>query len=785
MKRKQVELLAPAGSLEGFYGAIQAGADAVYLGGTRFSARAYADNFTEEELIFSIRYAHVLGRKVYLTVNTLVKEKEFNDLFDYLCPFYEAGVDGVIVQDLGVLAMIGRTFPNLELHASTQMSVTGSNGAEMLKNLGVNRIVPARELSLKEIKAIKADTGLEIEAFIHGAMCYCYSGQCLFSSILGGRSGNRGRCAQPCRLPYQVKIGQYHSKECYPMSLKDMCTVEYLPDLIEAGIDSFKIEGRMKKPEYAAGVTAIYRKYIDRYYQEKEAGTRFSRTIDPKDMEQLSGLYLRSERQTGYYFMQNGAEMITLGNPSYSGSQESILTQVRTQFLNNKISEPISLTAQFHVGKNAVLTVKSNICSVTVQGKVVQSAVKQPITRENIEKQLNKLRETVFYATQISVDLSDNAFYSLKAINDLRRKAILALEEKQLEVYGFSNRHSIPLQEGFALEKNAAHFQRTENIGTRKNKVTWSVVLRTEEQLQGLQTFLEKNPTISLERITIDGDLLLKETVVQKCEKLSQLNPLFLALPYILRRRDQEYLQAVYSLLSQSWIEGCMVRSLEGYAYLKKVGYCGKIILDQGMYLWNQESLDFWNDKVLGFCLPVELNAGEQRELLNWKREGFQTEKIVYGRIPMMITANCVAKTTGHCFVSQSKQEEQLIRVNTESEEYSLKENCTKHKEQDMIENKYLTQERLAYLQDRYHKEFPVVVNCRHCFNILYNSVALTLYKGLEKWYGKVMFRLDFTIEGEAETMKILQYFQNIQNESNAALPAWEYTTGHEKRGVE
>lgn len=264
---KNVELLSPAGNYESFLGAINAGADAVYLGGTKFGARAYADNFTEEEICKAIFYAHLFQKKVYLTVNTLMKNPEMDELYDYLSPFYEAGLDGVIVQDLGVFMFIREHFPHLALHVSTQMTITGVNGAKLLKELGAERIVPARELSLEEIIKMKQETGLEIETFIHGAMCYCYSGQCLFSSILGGRSGNRGRCAGPCRLPYQIGTDKKNDVE-YPLSLKDMCTLEILPDLIEAGIDSFKIEGRMKKPEYAAGVTSIYRKYID-LYQKK------------------------------------------------------------------------------------------------------------------------------------------------------------------------------------------------------------------------------------------------------------------------------------------------------------------------------------------------------------------------------------------------------------------------------------------------------------------------------------------------------------------------------------
>ena len=318
---KKVELLSPAGNFKALKGAIHAGADAVYLGGERYGARAYADNFTEEEIIRGIHLAHVFGRKIYLTVNTLVKEKELDFLYDFLLPFYEAGLDGVIVQDLGVFRFIKAHFPGLLLHASTQMTVTGWRGTEFLQKEGISRIVPARELSLNEIVEIKKRTGVEIEAFIHGAMCYAYSGQCLFSSILGGRSGNRGRCAQPCRLPYHIGVNR-GQKESYPLSMRDMCTLELLPELIEAGIDSFKIEGRMKRPEYTAGVTAIYRKYIDKYYESCSHGpldhdscggtaSNGKYEIEKKDLERLNMLYIRSGTGQGYYHRHNGKDMLT------------------------------------------------------------------------------------------------------------------------------------------------------------------------------------------------------------------------------------------------------------------------------------------------------------------------------------------------------------------------------------------------------------------------------------------------------------------------------------------
>ncbi|MEG0721978.1 MAG: peptidase U32 family protein, partial [Lachnospiraceae bacterium] len=261
--KKKIEILAPAGSYESLKAAVKAGADAVYIGGSCFGARAYADNLNEEKLLEAIDYVHLHDCKIYLTINTLLKEKEIEkQLYDYLLPYYRQGIDAVIVQDVGVLEFIKERFPDLPIHASTQMTITNVAGAKFLEEQGVERVVPARELNLTEIREIAEHTGLEVECFVHGALCYCYSGQCLFSSLVGGRSGNRGQCAQPCRLPYQVEGEKNPS---YLLSLKDICTLQMIPEMVKAGITSFKIEGRMKKPEYVAIVTAMYRKYLDLY----------------------------------------------------------------------------------------------------------------------------------------------------------------------------------------------------------------------------------------------------------------------------------------------------------------------------------------------------------------------------------------------------------------------------------------------------------------------------------------------------------------------------------------
>ena len=314
LKKQEIELLSPAGSYEGFEAAIGAGADAVYVGGPDFGARAYAQNFTQEELIRAIRTAHIHGRKLYLTVNTLLKNREIREkLFDSLKPLYEAGLDAVIVQDLGVFQFIRRNFPDMHIHASTQMAVTGPEGMKFLEEQGAARVVAARELSLEELAAMHKESSIEIEAFVHGALCYSLSGQCLMSSILGGRSGNRGRCAQPCRLPYQVRKGEDRkfpkTEDLCPLSLKDICTLDILPEIVEAGVMSLKIEGRMKQPGYTAGVTGMYRKYLDILLENRQ-----NYQVTDKDRKYLLDIFNRGGSCTGYYKQHNGPSMMAFSN---------------------------------------------------------------------------------------------------------------------------------------------------------------------------------------------------------------------------------------------------------------------------------------------------------------------------------------------------------------------------------------------------------------------------------------------------------------------------------------
>lgn len=759
-KDNRVELLAPAGSPAAFYGAVNAGADAVYLGGDRFGARAYAENFTQEELVACIQYGRLLGVKVYLTVNTLLKEGELKELTDYLAPFYQAGLDAVIVQDMGVLRVIRNNFPELAIHASTQMTICNIHGTRLLKEMGAKRIVPARELSLQELIEIKEQVDIELETFIHGAMCYCYSGQCLFSSILGGRSGNRGRCAQPCRLPYGVRfegISEEFGKtktiggrrdSFYPLSLKDMCTIEHIPALVEAGIDSFKIEGRMKKPEYAAGVTAIYRKYIDHYYNLRdelgEKGARKAYRAAPEDIHMLSSLYIRSQVQDGYYFRQNGREMITLNNPAYSGTDELLLEKIRKTYLSDIKRLEVEIEAEFLTGEPAKVTLRQGGIAGEAEGEVVQTASRQPITEENLRKQLSKLGDTHFKAKEIQFKVSSDAFYPLKQINELRRAAVQALEQSLLsqnrDRLNWSTNPTLTEQDrpGESI-KNLDHFY-SESNNTYYDK-GWAVSVRTLQQMKELISYQAEAPDIALKRVYVDGDLLIRsrEDVMQFCRNLRNncSCQVLTALPYVLRQSDEMYLEELMEHTKAASFDGFLIRSFDGMGVFTGREEYGILRGDACLYTWNSQTVLQLSQLLDGFCVPFELNASEQAGLL---RQNFSWEKIVYARVPMMITANCVLKTTEGC-----------RRGN---------DGCVQ-------------------LIDRYNKRFPVLRNCMHCTNIIYNSVPLSLHRDILSLREKCVLRLDFTMETADEMKAVLNVFLRDREFAR------QYTTGHEKRGVE
>lgn len=716
------ELLSPAGSYESFEAAIGAGADAVYVGGLAFGARAYAQNFTQEELIAAIETAHIHNRKLYLTVNTLLKNRELDDqLFEYLLPYYEAGLDAVIVQDLGVFSFIRRNFPDLDIHASTQMTVTGPEGMQFLEEKGATRVVPARELSLEEISAMHKASPLEIETFIHGALCYSYSGQCLMSSIFGGRSGNRGRCAQPCRLPYSVTMDHRKykgDKDFCALSLKDICTLDILPDILEAGVMSLKIEGRMKQPAYTAGVTAVYRKYLDMYLSGKEYH------VQEEDRKHLLELFSRGGSCKGYYDMYRGPEMMAFANEKKSGNIQPEIRKIKEKIHGNLILSPES---------PVILEITCKGKTVTAMGGEVQFAKNQPMEEQRIRQQMEKLGNTDFQWEDLNIEINGRIFVPVKVLNEVRRDALGQMREALI---GCQKRAQVTKQQTKSKDQTAC-----------RKRVTDSLPVYVS---------CERSDTaeVLLNETGITGFYFPFDTMEKYFSpELAANSELYLSTPHIHRGEiPEKWLRSAQKWLEQG-MKGFLVRNLESYAVLKKMGYGGKCVLDASMYTWNDQSVGFWREEgVLRNTVPLELNEGELKH-----RDNTSSELLLYGYIPLMLSAQCVRKNlfgcTGKC--------------------------------------------ETVYLKDRYNSEFPVKCSCtpwgknnsekaKYCYNIIYNSIPYGLpgEKDQVKKLNLHSLRLAFTIEEPEKAKTILKEFRTVYQE-NGKPSGRRYTKGHFKRGAE
>lgn len=802
--KNRVEILAPAGSMECLKAAITAGADAVYTGGALFGARAYAHNLTEEELLEAIDYVHLHGRRLYLTVNTLIKDREMEkQMYDYLLPYYRQGLDAVIVQDIGLFRFIRKHFPDLPIHASTQMTLTGVDGAKFLEKEGAQRIVTSRELSMAEVKKIADETELEIESFVHGALCYCYSGQCLFSSFIGGRSGNRGQCAQPCRLLYRTPEAK---RPQYLLSLKDICTLELIPEMIESGIYSFKIEGRMKKPEYAAAVAFQYRKYADlylKYYEEcpaEEDPAAYAMKkyrVREEDRQMLLDLYNRGGFHTGYYHTQNGREMISLNRPNHAGvpavkvlakkgrnvtakaltdlypqdiielpmrkgrekadnytckdavrkgmnvqipvfadtpfkrdeiwmrtRNSTLIDTLREEFVNGKIKERICGTFRLYPQEKATLTVKCRDAEITVAGEKAQEALSQPMSRERIEKQLRKTGNTEFEFSFLKAEIGEKVFLPMQSLNELRREALETLEKVICEKYRRSGEVKDP-------EEDKTELSMEEEVLSG-----WTASVRTAEQME---VILEEE---AIGRIYVDCTMFPriweKDSYVEWITKVHAAGKeIYLVMPYIFRERTRKQYEAAYNRIFGAGWDGILIANYESFAFLKEHGYTGRIMTDYNLYEFNQESRKFWKEKgVFEFTAPVELTERELQDLR--VKDG---EVIVYGYLPMMISAGCIQKTTRGCLKKSGQ----------------------------------------TTITDRYRNPFVVKNECDYCYNILYNYVPLYLGDRMEEVYqiGPGRIRLMFTTERQQEVRQILSaYFEGKE------LPEGTYTRGHWKRGI-
>lgn len=685
MINKDFELLAPAGSLEILKGVIESGADAVYVGGSMFGARAYANNFTEEELLEAIDFAHLRGVKVYLTVNTLIKNSEFSKLYDYLLPYYKRGLDAVIVQDIGVVKAIHEYFPSMEIHTSTQMTVTGADGVRFLSQFGVTRVVMAREVSLAEMKRIHEETGMELEAFVHGALCYSYSGQCLFSSILGGRSGNRGRCAQPCRLPYTVE----GKKDEYILSLKDMCGIKALDKLRDAGVYSLKIEGRMKQLEYACGVVKYYRRYIDSMKPVTEA-----------DYDRIKALGNRCGFTDRYYFDHNGSDMVTYVKPNFVSKAVEPLPEKRKLSIEGELV--------LREGELGSLTVKRGDVAYKASIEPVSAALKAPLDKKAAIDRINKTGDTEFEFSHIEAQIGENVFVPNGALNKLRRDAILGLSDKLLEKYyrddaRYADMPSLCELPEHAIKSDAAHENEAVGVEAVNDYITICSCM-TRQQLETLMGY------DCFDVFYLDFDMYDRKKFVQQfaddVQSLTKRNKkVYLMLPTIFRADSSDYFVTIAKELDKVSFEGFVVKNYEEL-YLTENLFTGKkVILDHNMYTFNDVSKSaFFEHGVSGDTVPLELNS---KEIMHRNNTGSQM--IVYGYYPLMTTANCVHKNTKGCDKKQ----------------------------------------KLIYLKDRYNKSFAVCNNCKECYNTIYNSLPTMLTKNIGKLKeaGIRSFRYSFTIE--------------------------------------
>ncbi|MGN0437956.1 MAG: U32 family peptidase [Lachnospiraceae bacterium] len=785
---KKPEILAPAGSMEALKAAVGAGADAVYLGGSMFGARAYADNFDEQTLIKGIEYCHLYGVKVYLTVNTLFRHEEMKLLKDYLTPYYVAGLDAVIVQDLGVMKFIHDNFPDIAIHASTQMTITTPYAYQLLRDYGVTRVVPARELSNEELLAMKqVENPPELEVFVQGALCYCYSGQCLMSSFLGGRSGNRGRCAQPCRLPYELFDEENHkiqAKGAYLLSPKDLCGLSNVSKLMELGIDSFKIEGRMKKPLYVAACVRAYRNAVDACYEN-----RLTNEMMEQYKKEMAAIFNRGGFTKGYFKQTKVKDMMSLENPGNIGVLiGSVVSKNKNQIeiklkesvskgdllllhgldgdilltcnVDGKLSQVIRLNApkvktiklgtevycmqnaalekelsqliseekririsgaiQLVTGQPAVLQLKYGNFCVEQTGKTVISAAKQPLTFSVVKNKISQLGTTRYELTNLEADISEDAFYSMKDLKELRRDAISLLEEHVISSY--------------RREKQADYsYGKEQNDCNVYQQITESVWNHPIVEISSMEQFYVLNSYENVKDVYVDLQYFTNKDIIKLLNEHAEYN-FYLVLPAILRNAAYQDMEFVLTIDSSA-LKGLVVRNIDEYAYLKNMGYKKEIVADYSLYVMNEFAGDVVFDMI---TLPVELN---EKELMDLSVKLHKQQICVYGYQQLMVSAQCVCNHTIGC-----------RNDNT-----------------------------MLILKDRYQKDFYCKSVCKYCYSIIYNGLPTVIYDCVFDDVKKsgMIPRLHFTIETKEEMKRVLDGFIN-----NLSYQG-KRTKGHFSRGVE
>ncbi len=777
------ELLAPVGGKEALIAAIVNGADAVYFGGLLFSARQYASNFWREELEWAIDYVHIHGVKAYITVNTLIKDSELEEACQYLQFLCNCGADAVIVQDFGLLWLLREQLPELPVHASTQMTIHNVEGAKFLLDMGVKRVVLARELSLNEIRRIKNETSIEVETFIHGALCFSYSGQCLLSSMIGGRSGNRGYCAQPCRKKYKI-----NEAEGYLLSPKDLNMSEHIGALIDAGIDSFKLEGRMKRPEYVAGVVGVYRKLIDRYF---DAPSNFQVTEDEKHT--LLQLFNRGFT-TGYFFGNHGSELMSRKYPHNIGIELGYIVDyeprkklvsiylkaplrtgdgigwretgvtVRNMYVNNQRATsanagstvkinldieakkgdavfktcdsqlmalleaktikkiPIKMSIKARVDEPIELYLCDDENEITVHGEIVRIAKNKPLSKNSIADQLKKLGNTIFKAQKIAFEIDDDIFIPVSELNSLRRSAIAQLERKRTQKW--KRQYSKP---GIS-------------IGKRK---------------------LESNPILSVNTGSIEcfeaavdhgADVVYISGGVFKNEGLEKDDYNY-AIEYGRENEvgvfvgTQRIIKDIKDLHVDLNPDGFLAANPGVLYYLRKMDRVKPIVLDYPFNVFNRQTMAHLLNYSQRVTLSPELTLDE---IINLTPFG-QTECIVHGLFPMMVSEHDLI----NCLFQKSKFKEVLMK-------------------------------------DEKSFAFPVMTDSqKHTYIMNSRELCMLEYMPDLIKAGVDCLRIEAKTYDKASTAKITQAYREALDDGKGATTRkkycrehGEYTTGHYFRGV-
>ncbi len=754
----KLEILAPAGSMEALIAAISAGCNAVYLGYSEFSARSGAKNFDFDELRWAVSYAHLQKVKIYLTINTIIKNSEIERLVELVGNCIKIGVDAFIVQDIGVLFVLKNIYPDVELHSSTQMNIHSLYGANFVKELGISRLVLARELTLDEIKYIKNGSGMEVETFVHGALCYCYSGQCLMSSSFGDRSGNRGSCAQPCRLAYKV-----NDKDEHVLSLKDLSAIDMLDKLIEANVDSIKIEGRVKTKHYVYKVVSMYRKYVDKVFVNGKA------KVSKKDYENILQVYNRGEFSQGFYNTHNDKKLIGRDRPKHQGivvgevvsikGKKSIVKLTKklnkgdyiefqvgrrnnvitvnkdcdTKFVINGISKigsevrklndiklneliedsikvqnmNIKMNAYFRVGERSKLVVSSEDDTISVYGDVVDKAKNMPIKYEKIRSKIGKTMDYPFVIDELNIYMDDNIFMPISAINSLRRDGLQAFFNKLNDV----NKKDYK----FSKANNERVYDRKINV-LINNPSQYEVV-----SCYDVDTVYINVLTFSLEQI----ESILKNKKDKKIYALS---------PKIVRDLLVKELDEVKQKLSLC--DGILVNSIDSLSFVSELKKPTRI--DYSLNTFNNEAVNFYKSIGVNTYMPsLELTY---KELANM--DNSISEVLIYAHITTMTSASCIKKTTDKCYKK---------------------------------EGAFYT------MSDRKKEKIFYETKCTFCYNKIYNPYPLYLIDKIDDFnrIGITNFRLDFNFETNDMIYKVLD---EVFNKVPCQLD--KFTRGHFEKGI-